>query len=205
MNTPCKLRFKILFFLIFLATNFLLACHQAPPDLKATWLGRGKKIADFKLQDHHHKIFTQEQLKGHWSLVFFGYTSCPDICPSTLATLKQTVQQLKQFKLKPPQIIFISVDPNRDTLYNLEQYTSFFEASFLGVTGSLKEISSLATQLGIVFIPKKADKHHFYLIDHSASLLLINPQGALQALWTMPYTAKMVSHDYRKIIEHTKP
>lgn len=113
---------------------------------------------------------------GRWQLIFFGYTYCPDICPTTLAELRRVYSALPQAIRDRLQVWMISVDPERDTPEQLRAYLDFFDPSFQGLTGELADIQSLSQALGIPFIPGDSSKPG-YTVDHGANLALIGPDG----------------------------
>lgn len=148
-------------------------------------------LQPFALLDHRGQAFTQENLKGQWSLIFFGFTSCPDICPLTLTELSQFYRQLLETTpADDTNVIMVSVDPARDTTEKLAQYMSSFHEDFIGVNGPYEDIAALARQLYIAHEAPPAqsvaaDAHaghampapQDYLIDHSGNILIINPEG----------------------------
>ena len=149
-------------------------------------------IGAFTLQDHRGRAFTRERLDGTWTFMFFGYTHCPDICPTTLATLRRVEHDLVGHASAPRQHVLVSVDPDRDTLDHLAHYVSAFGPSFVGVTGSDGELSKLARQVGAVYFRGEPDDNGSYLVDHTASVMLIDPRGRLVALFGMPHDAALI-------------
>lgn len=115
-------------------------------------------------------------LTGTWSLVFFGYTFCPDICPTTLAELRQLKKLLPDAAKDNLQILMVSVDPNRDTTEQLQMYLQYFDPEFVGLTGELADIQTLSNALSIPFIPGDTRQKH-YTVDHSGNLAIISPDG----------------------------
>lgn len=173
-----------------------------PADIgtKATVLPASKPLPEFTLTDHNGRSFTRDALKGHWTYLFFGYTHCPDVCPTTLALLNQLDQLLRDAPDLPrPRYVFVSVDPERDTPEHLAGYVPYFNPDFLGVTGAEREIEALTRSLGIIYQrhPGTGDD---YLVDHSATILLVDPQAGLRALSSPPYQPATLADDYRKII-----
>ena len=132
--------------------------HGSLEEVSATVLRDAKPLPKFVLEDHFGNGFTNKNLKNQWSLVFFGYTHCPDICPTTLSLLNQVDQVLKkESDIDKPRIIFISVDPERDTIEQLTDYVTYFNPEFIGVTGSMENLQVLTKSLGIAF-GKEGDK-----------------------------------------------
>ena len=134
------------------------------------------------------------ELKGKWSLLFFGYTFCPDICPTTLAQLRQIKSELPKEAVDKLQVILVSVDPNRDTPTQLKQYLGYFDPQFVGLTpGSIDELQTLANAVSIPFIPADTNKPN-YTVDHSGNLALIGPDGTQRGFIRAPFsTPKMVA------------
>jgi protein SCO1/2 len=141
--------------------------------------------ADLKKTDGN--AFTTDDMKGHWSMLFFGYTSCPDICPTTLTTV---VAARKKAGNTFPQVYFISVDPERDSLNKLSKYVKYFDKDIVGVTGSLKMLKAFALQANAFFskVPSKSGSADDYLISHSSALMLVNPDAQLVAFINPPLT-----------------
>lgn len=143
----------------------------------------------FQLIDHDDKAFDINRLRGRWSFLFFGYTHCPDVCPMTLVTYKEIHQQLLK-RLKPVtdiQFIFISVDPQRDTPELLKQYVGYFHPDFIGVTGTPRALRDFTQPLGIFYREVERPGEGTYWVEHSGSILLIDPQVRLSALFPAPH------------------
>jgi len=170
----------------------------------ATVLPHGRDIADFSLTSNKGQTYTSKNLLGHWTMLYFGFTNCGHICPTTMAELKNMTAQLQKEKIKAPQVIFVSVDPKRDTVKRLNAYVTGYNSTFMGLTGSQEKIDALAKGMNILYLKvqsKKNAKNHGknYDIDHSGTVLLINPQGKLAALFSMPHKAKEMAHDFALI------
>ncbi|MNY41827.1 hypothetical protein D3C86_1766690 [compost metagenome] len=127
-----------------------------------------------------------DELKGKWSLLFFGYTFCPDICPTTLAQLRQVKSELPKEAVERLQVVLVSVDPNRDTPTQLKQYLGYFDKDFRGVTGSLDNLQKLANAVSIPFIPADTSKPN-YTVDHSGNLALLGPDGKQRGFIRAPF------------------
>ena len=166
--------------------------NTTPPRIQGAIYSSEKKVQSFNLVDHLGNPFTENDFKNRWSLLFVGYTHCPDVCPSTLNLMASVNNELSAQAIQPPSIIFLSIDPERDTVDTIKNYVEYFNPEFTGVTGSLTEIDKLSRNLNAVY--KKApglngkitDKD--YLMDHSSALMLINPNGNLQSILTAPHT-----------------
>nr|VFK31788.1 MAG: protein SCO1/2 [Candidatus Kentron sp. MB]VFK34079.1 MAG: protein SCO1/2 [Candidatus Kentron sp. MB]VFK76577.1 MAG: protein SCO1/2 [Candidatus Kentron sp. MB] len=169
-------------------------------DPSTTLLGTPKKVPSFSLTDHHGNPFTEARLHGQWTFLYFGYTSCPEVCPTTLGALVRLDGLLRQVREAVlPRFVFVSVDPSRDTQDQLARYMPYFSPNFLGVTGPEKEISALAQPLGIVYRRSYEDDPDNYLIDHSASVILVNPQGSMVAVMSPPHDARAMTENFRNI------
>ncbi|MDH3640112.1 MAG: SCO family protein [Gammaproteobacteria bacterium] len=167
----------------------------------ATVLNPPQPIADFTLVDHHGRPFNKASLVGQWTFLFFGYTHCPDVCPSTLRVLEQVDRALAEHADGGPgwQVVFVSVDPSRDTPASLAQYVSYFNPRFLGLTGEMRAIQTLTDQLGILHMRVEQEDGNGYLIDHSASVLLVGPDAVLRAIFSAPHTQESIVQDFLEI------
>ncbi len=147
--------------------------------------------------------FTNANLRGRWSFVFFGYTQCPDICPTALTLMKEVKATLGGDGASPAapafQVVFVSVDPRRDTDALLDEYMRAFDASFIGVSGSDVELSPLTGALGVFFRRNDGTDKQRYTVDHTAAIYLTDPQGRLAAIFSSPQVAAKVAADYRRI------
>ena len=163
-------------------------------------------ISDFRLMDHHSQDFTLADLRGKWSLIFFGFTNCPDVCPGTLFELQKVTEALeKQLEAETdrPQVIFVSVDPERDTAAKLEQYLSYFDPGFTGVTGVHGQMLPFALQMGIAYhIEDHEPDTQIYDVAHSASVLLTDPEARLYGVFPAPHNANKIAADLIEIIEN---
>jgi protein SCO1 len=139
-------------------------------------------------------------LAGRWTLLDFGYTYCPDICPTTLATLKDLKERLVAGGSGVPQVIFVSVDPARDTPERMASFVQFFDPSFVGATGDDAALAPLVKHLGVYFQRLDSKDKEHYTVDHSAAIYLIDPQGRLKAVFSWPHDPARMAADYPKII-----
>lgn len=155
-----------------------------------------RDIGEFALVDHHGKPFNPERFKGHWSLVFFGFTYCPDVCPTTMAFLNDFMASLKGTEAEDTQVVMVSVDPARDTVEKLASYVPYFNPAFIGVTGDFLEIHRFATALNTPF-RKVMGAGEDYQVDHSANVVLINPRGHYHGFFTAPLDLAKMKLTYR--------
>jgi protein SCO1/2 len=174
----------------------LQGAHELPAH--ATVIPTPMPLPEFALLDHAGNRFDRQSLRREWSLVFFGFTHCPDICPATLQqlaiargkVLAADGGQNKSF----PQIVLISVDPERDTVEIMREYVANFSADIKGVTGDIDELKKLTSALGI-FFEKSADGSEDYNVAHSAVVLLINPKAEFHALFSAPHDIENFVND----------
>ena len=134
-------------------------------------------MSDFELLNQAGESFTQENLKGQWSVVFFGFTSCPHICPTTMMVLRDLKASLDPGVADKVNFMFITVDPARDTVEKIAEYLPNFDSEFIGLTGEFLTLKRLATELNTAFVKVVKDDIDNYDIDHSGNLVLINPEG----------------------------
>jgi protein SCO1/2 len=180
-----------------LVAGVLVALRSATPTdpVSALVLPNPDPLPEFSLLDQHGSTIDRSVFTGQWDVVFFGFTHCPDICPTTLqllATARTTLAEQGQEPL--PRIVLVSVDPERDTPAIIGQYVDYFGAGNLGITGSLEEISRLTGGLGIYFQKQATDSDN-YLVDHSAAVLVIDPDGRFSALFSGPHSVANFVHD----------
>jgi protein SCO1/2 len=136
---------------------------------------------------------------GRWTLMSFGYSFCPDICPTTLATLGEVKAQLAARRLPAPQVVFVSVDPARDTPARLAEFVRFFDANFVGATGSDAELAALVKHLGVQYQRHEGPDPQHYVVDHSAVVYLVDPQGRLKATFSWPHEPAAMAADYARL------
>ena len=175
--------------LIAIVAVVALACggliyHQLnQPEMpeNALFYKQARDVDPFELTDHQGQAFTNEQLKGKWSWLFFGYTSCPDVCPTTLQELNFVYDELKA--ISDTQVLLVSVDPQRDTVEKLSQYIAYFNQEFVALRGDHSALYPFARNLGLMYAIADDGRHDSYLVDHSASIVLVNPKGKIAAIF----------------------
>lgn len=155
-----------------------------------------RDMGDFSLVDHHGEAFTPERLEGEWTLMFFGFTHCPDICPTTMAFLDRFLGELAGTEAENTDVVMISVDPARDTVEQLASYVPYFNEDFTGVTGEFLELFRFATNLNTPFrkVPGQGED---YVVDHSANVVLINPRGDYHGFFKAPLDMAKMKVTYR--------
>ena len=184
-------------------STYLFQSSGLPADgamQSGTRLNTPRPIPDFSLLSADGATFTRDQLRGQWSVVFVGFTHCPDICPNTLALLK-TVRARLQAEQRPLQVVFLSVDPQRDTPEVIANYVNYFGEGFVGATGEIEQLESLGRAMGFVFLKAPGDDENNYNVDHSAALIVTNPQGQVEAYFTPPLKADALVEDFSRLIE----
>jgi len=174
--------------------------NQIPTELLAVLRPAPKPLQKFKLTDHNNKTFTLDQLKNTNTLLFFGYTSCPDICPTTLTILNQLYNKLNNNKTTESyKIVFVSVDSNRDTTEKLSEYMNYFNQEFLAVTGTKTEIDQFTRQFGAGYVIEGDVTEGNYLISHTSSIFLINSQQNFIASFSPPHHADIIASQLQLI------
>ena len=172
-----------------------------PEDLIAVLRPHAIPLQPFTLIDQNNQAFTEEHLKGKWSFIFFGYTYCPDVCPTTLSTLKQINNALKKKSqnVSDMQVIFVSVDPERDKPGVLGEYTAYFSEEFIPVTGSADDLLSFSRQFSAAYIKETTDSRGDYLISHTSSIFLVDPKMRIVASFSPPHDTETITSQYLKI------
>lgn len=196
--------------LLFLFWGLLLAAvffwmlppdKTVPPELQSVLRPEPKPLQAFSLTDQYQQAVNLEHLQGQWSFIFFGYTYCPDICPTTLSTLTRMVRKLQNDPQNPEniQVVFVSVDPQRDTPEVVEGYLKYFNEAFVGITGEQQDIDSLARQFGAGYMKEPDTTPGQYLVSHTSSIFLVDPQGRLLASFSPPHDPNTIIDQFQQI------
>jgi protein SCO1/2 len=200
-NMMNRRQFSIAILLIVVALFALPVFFAPKPPVRGepglTLIPPHGEIAAFELRDQNNQVFDLARLRGKWSLLFFGYTHCPDICPLTLGTLKQ-VHQLLGEDNKDLQYVFVTVDPERDTPEIMRSYVGYFHPDFLGVSGPHSELDKLTKALGVYYHLGKVSSAGNYEVDHSAAVFLVDPQARLRGLFSAPQDAGHMAANLRR-------
>ncbi|HXQ31271.1 MAG TPA: SCO family protein [Steroidobacteraceae bacterium] len=182
------------------AVRQLRGLAAAPPVTEvASVYADPRPLPEFALVSQDGARFDRARLRGHYTFVLFGYTSCPDACPTTLlelASARRLLEGLAPGEL--PAVVLVSVDPARDTPARLAAYVSHFDPAFVGLTGTPAAIETLTRALG-VFVQRGPERDGNYSVDHTAALFLIDAQARLAAVFPAPHVAKSLAADYRRI------
>lgn len=191
--------FALLLFAVFLLQQPKQS--NIPKDLIAVMRPHMMPLKTFTLIDHNEQDFKNINLKNKWSFVFFGYTHCPDICPTTLVTLKHIYKTLKKHPQASAnmQVIFVSVDPERDKAKDLGSYVKYFNKEFIALTGSTKTINDFSKQFSAAYFKEKPTAPGEYLVSHASSIFLVNPETGIVASFSPPHDSETIVEQYLKI------
>lgn len=159
-------------------------------------LDQPRSVRDFELLDEDAEPFGREQLEGRWTAIFPGFTNCPDICPTTLGVLRTAYEALGD-RAENWQVVFLSVDPERDRPEALREYVGYFSEDFKALTGDKDTIGRLAADLSVAYQYTPKDKGG-YTVDHTAAIVLLDPQGRVAGFLQPPYRPDSLSADLRK-------
>ncbi len=182
----------------FLVGYYFLA--PAPEAEHATVLPEPRELPAFELRDQHGEAWTGSDLEDQWHVLFFGFTHCPDVCPITLGVLANAVTRMDNAGHKSPRVVFVTVDPERDDEQRVGEYAGYFHDAFIGVTGEREQTDSFARAAAIGVQRHPADDAGDYLIDHTASLVVVDPQGRIAAYFTPPLEPAAIAADMRIIM-----
>lgn len=183
--------------------GYLLANRASTPAAaaQALVLEQPRPLPDFSLTDHHGAAFGPARLAGHWTFLFFGFTHCPDVCPTTLQTLARARAALADLPAaQRPAVVMVSVDPGRDTPEQLAGYVPYFDPEFLGVTGPEDALAPLTGSLGVAYGYTPAADGEGYIVDHTAAIFLVDPSGRLAAVFGTPHDAATIADDFRVVL-----
>ena len=190
-----KLPYLLPYLLPLLLAFLLAGCGKQESDLPVN----NRLGGEFTLTDQNGEPFSQVALNGKMTILFFGYTHCPDICPAVLARVAQVYRQLQEAgEADQVQPVFITFDPERDTAAHLKEYLPWFKANIIGLTGSLEEIRQVAKQYGVVFI--KDQQEQDYLFTHSDYIYLLDDQGRVRKLYPADFTIDEVVNDAKSLL-----
>ncbi len=149
---------------------------------------RPRQLSNFTMLDHHGNNVDLSEFKGKWTLLFFGFTTCPDICPTTLGVLSKALEGLDH----PPQVVMVTVDPDRDTIQRLQAYIPAFNSDFRGFVGSFDQTVHLAEQVNVAFGKIPGREPGTYLVDHTASIILIDPEARYAGFIKAPHRLRNI-------------
>jgi protein SCO1/2 len=208
LSLPLMLIGLALMVLGVLAARYVLGPHQPAlqDKLPPHYLQPGKPITGFDLIDYNKQRFDETRFKNRWTFMFFGYTNCPDICPTTMLVMKSVWAKLPaEAKAAPtPQLVFVSVDPDRDTPEKLKSYVQFYHPDFLGVTGKADQIDILTRQVGVLYGFDDDPDGKGYTVKHSAQIILVDPTGKMRAVFSPPHKVDDIVRSFVQIRNYYK-
>jgi len=181
--------------------------NAAQPSLaSATVFRQAQPLDTFSLTDTSEKPFTNKELKGHWTLLFFGYAHCPETCPKALSIASDFWKKLPvSISREKTRFVFITLNPQADKVNDLKLFLNRFSTEFIGLTGEASEINKLAKSCRVYsFEDPKPNAAGQKVIDHTAAFILINPEGRMQALFSPPYDSTSIAQDLTTLILERK-
>ena len=188
-----------------LAALVLIGCGQQPgPTFEATDITGADFGRNFALTDHNGKLRTLADFRGKAVVIFFGYTQCPDVCPTTLAALKQAMEKLGP-DADRVQVLFITVDPERDTQDLLSRYVPAFDPRFLGLYGNADATARTAKEFRVIYQKVPGTTPGEYSMDHSAGTFIYDPQGRLRLYVGQAQGADVFAHDLKALLDAPPP
>ena len=193
------------FVAVMLITWLLIKPPAPPAELQGVLRADFRPLSSFVLSSASHGPITEKQLRERWTFVFFGYRSCPDVCPNTLYELKRfwnRVHDADRERLPPVQVLFVSVDPARDSTENLAAYVAHFNRQFIGATAGEAQIERLARQFGAGYLIDPANSGERYQIAHTSAIFLVDPFGRLVANFSQPHYADTLAVQFQRIEDY---
>lgn len=182
---------------VMLATTSLR--RPLPLPAQASYFESPLELPAFSLDGTGNEAFSRDDLHGQFSLVFFGFTNCPDICPLTLATLAQAYGELENAVSQLPEVVFISVDPSRDTTDRIATYLQNFDSRFMGATGSRRDLDPLLRTLGVSVMVHELPDQPSYTVTHNGTIFMIGPDAELVATIDGSASAGDIATDFRRV------
>lgn len=170
-----------------------------------TIFGQPRHVSQFDFAATDGKAFNNARLKGHWTLVFFGFTNCPVLCPTSMSALAHMYQDLEKADVKNlPQVVLVSLDPPRDNQAKLKNYVTSFNPNFIGALSDTRQIKALTRELGIAYMKDKSkDGGKTYNIQHSGAIMIFNPNGNLQGFYALPHKPEVMAKNYQQLIKRS--
>ena len=187
-------------FVLIGATAFLGGRLLAPHEFHGAVLQSPQPAQNFSLMSHVGQRVALNDFRGKIVLLYFGYTICPDVCPTTLAELSKTRKMLGK-DADQIQVLMVTVDPERDTLPVLADYMTHFHPSFLGLTGTPDEIAQAATPFGVFYEKETSDSALGYLVNHTATVMIVDRNGYLRIVFPFGTTAEDIAADLKYLIQ----
>lgn len=205
-SSPLKALIGISIVIILFASVFILkapAKKAVPAELQVVLWPEARQLKPFELVEANGGELNLTRFADKWTLLFFGYTSCPDVCPMTLAIMKAVYDSLAEYPeiQAKTQVVFISVDPDRDSPQRIAEYVSYFDKSFIGATGAVEAIDSLAAQLSAGYIKEKPSEDGTYQVNHTGSIYLIGPKQRVHGAFSPPHKPKAITELFLDVLK----
>lgn len=175
-----------------------------PEEIARSYIPAGRPVVGIQMTDQDGQPFTEQRFKGKWSFLFFGFTNCPDVCPTTLLVMKSVWNKLPaEAKQTPePQMVFVSVDPDRDKPEQLKPYVKFYHPEFMAMTGAHDKLDILAVQVGALYGYEDGEKEGEYTVNHSAQVILIDPDGHFRGVFSTPHVVDDIVNGFTAIRQY---
>ena len=168
-------------------TTKVYLSNEQLKDLGLYLIEPARDLGSFNLIDSNEKEFLPQDFEGKWNVLFFGFTFCPDICPITMSMLSRIEKEIDSQELEKIRIFLVTVDPVRDNPSQLKIYLKNFSENFTGLTGGLDQIYNFATRVNAPFTPINNSKDPYYTVDHTGSIVLIDPDGNYAGFFRAPH------------------
>jgi protein SCO1/2 len=181
------------------AAMLLAACSPEAPTFKGADITGASFGRELALADHHGKARTLADFRGKAVVIFFGFTQCPDVCPTALSALAEAMRRLGPDAARV-QVLFVTIDPERDTADLLSRYVPAFHPSFLGLRGDAEATARVAKEFKVLYQKVPGQTPDTYTMDHSAGLYLFDPQGRLRVFESHGQGAEAIAHDLREML-----
>ncbi len=179
----------------------LIVQQLVPPSFNGMVIQSPQRATDFTLTASTGERMSLQDLRGKTVLLFFGYTFCPDVCPTTIADLTHAMTILGPKKAAQVQAVFVSVDPERDTPERLREYLSYFNPAFLGMTGTPEELIIASTPFGIFYEQHEGSAATGYLVDHTATITVIDKEGYVRLVFPYGMGAEAMAADLDQFVK----
>lgn len=199
MLDSLRLRCLLMGMLFFTLPALALDRNALMDDANLLLLPRERALPNIELIDQDGQPFNTQSLRDRWHILFFGFTACPDICPTTLSDMRRVLGQLPSEVRERLQLVLVTADPARDTPEHLKTYLSYYRAGFIGLTGEMEQLQRLSKALGLPFIPAVATDGD-YSVAHSANLALIAPDGSLRGHIRAPFKLDALPDALKRVV-----
>lgn len=204
LTVTLLLAFAALMTGLFVAQKMLVKKSIDVSEFNGTLLQQPRDVVTFSLTGMDNVAFDNQSLQGQWTMVFFGFTNCGYLCPTSMAELAKMYRLLENQSVEPlPRVVLISIDPERDSLEKLSHYVTSFNPNFYAARGSDEALKTMTREMGIAYskvvLPGQKDSEN-YDIQHTGAVMLFNPQGKLAAFFTTPHQAALLAKDYKLLV-----